>query len=220
MIVTDLGAAYAPQTVYSTTKLAYSVPLAPIAPQLTSLVRTIQPITSPTSPTSVPLQTVAPPLPTMPTGPSETFVRQPAPVVPPITTPISADVMAPTPTYTVPNYGYATPQAAPNPQYSPTRWTPEPEVSTAPSYPARTYETNYVPPSYSQPTVMPHYAQPMPTATEPTAEVEETPTEQAPAGSMEESLEAQAAAATPWYKRPIVWGIGAAILVGVVLLRK
>lgn len=168
MIVSSLGAAYAPQTVISRTRIPLPLPRAPIAPVPKS-----------------------PRLPTLPSSPADAYARQPAPVTPPITTPESADVMQPSKTYTMPNYGYATPQDPPLPTGSPTRWQPEAMVEYAPGY--------------------------GPTATEPTAEIESGT---APEGSIDAQMQAEVAAATPWYKRPIVWGIGAAVLVGIAILRK
>lgn len=173
MIVTDLGAAYAPQTVYSPTRLPYSLPLAPTSPRVP-----------------------APSLPTTNPYPSRTYAAQPAPVTPPITTPESSDVMRPTPTYTLPNYAYARPQAAPSPSGAATRWQPQ-VVATA------DYAPGYGPGA---------------TATEPTVEMPESET---PAGSMEASLAAQ----LPWYKRPLplvglTLGGGIAIVGAILLLRK
>lgn len=205
MIVSSLGAAYAPQPSYSLANLSYAVPSAPVLPQLVTQVpqpismiqptHTIQPAQDIPSAAEFTLMP-APALPAMPEGPGDAYARQPAPVMPPITTPESADVMNPTPTYTLPNYDYARPVPAPNPQYSPTRY--EPQVDYYPGYGPGSSST--------------------PTATQPTVEFPDGMTP----GSMEASLEAQsqAAAATPWYMDKTYWLIGGAVAVGILLLRK
>ena len=161
MIVSSLGAAYAPQTVISKSRLPLPLPRAPIAP--------------------VPK---APRLPTMPTGPSGAYSRQPAPVQPPVTTPESADVMEPATTYTLPGYGYPSPQQPPDPSGASTRWG----------------------------------AEDMATATEPTVEYEQPGT--LPANSIDAQMQAEVAAATPWYMNKTYWLIGGAVAVGLFLLRK
>ena len=67
MITTDLGAAYAPQTIISKTSLSYRLPLAPTSPVVPS-----------------------PALPGTNPYPGKVYTTQTAPVKPPITTPESA----------------------------------------------------------------------------------------------------------------------------------